>query len=357
MRSTTWLGVLAVQLALTGVFGCGDECAADADCLSTERCTSGKCVAAPVRPPLPPAADAGPVDVGFPDSGVHPDAAELPEAGVSDAGPDSGVFVDGGPVPDGGPVVGTPENAGLIELSIISTSTGPTPRAFANFIQFATTATVVPFPSAPDSCSLVDRRATSGVGTGIDVNTTMANGFAISGFIAGPSPMPVSFTRASAGVYSVLPDQLRTQTIWYMNQTLTYTIPPTTTAGQLRPGTASLSADMPTELAVEPGPRVALTLGAADIDFTWTGLAVAGVRVVFQLSDTRSQLVLRCDSANDGRLRIPRAAQQFFLARGLRPFRAEMAVERSADARFEVLGGGPVPTTVRHRVGVRYSVQ
>lgn len=342
LTATLALGAALVQL------GCSAECASDADCLSTQRCADEVCVARPPRPPLPPAADAQTRDADPVDTGLAPDAGDGGgDASVGDGG-DAAADSGSSDAADGGlPIV---ETWGVVELSTVPSSTVP-PQAQARFVGSTATASISAYASPSGACTLTDRRWGGALFTGIDAGDPLALGTWPT------APRSVTLARRDRGLYAV--DLPLLFVPWAPALTLEYGVPSSTTAGQLVATRLSLAADLPRAFSgvrMGQADQVLPRLDTVDWDFLWGEVVPREQQVVLELSDADERVVLRCPSADRSTLRVPRAAQRAFAARAQRPFRADLAWERSQAEVLRRTGGGAVPTTLRHRVVVRYRV-
>lgn len=341
LTATLALGVALVQL------GCSAECASDADCLTTQRCTDEVCVARPPRPPLPPAADAQTRDADPVDTGLAPDAADAgADAGAGDGG-DAGSD-GGGDASDAGPPI--VETWGVVELSTVPSSTVP-PQALARFVGSTVTASISTYASPSGTCTLTDRRWGGALFTGIDAGDPLTLGTWPT------APRSVTLARRDRGLYAA--DLPLLFVPWAQALTLEYVVPSSTTAGQLVATRLSLAADLPRAFSgvrMGQADQVLPPLDTADWDFLWAETIPREHAVVFELSDADERVVLRCPSTDRSTLRVPRAAQRAFAARAQRPFRGDLSWERSRAEALQRTGGGTVPITLRHRVVVRYRV-
>ncbi len=329
--------------------GCADECTSAGDCKASERCVEGACA------PLPPAPPLMPYD-GGPDSGVHPDAAN------SNPRPDAEVDGGVGPGPSDGGDGGEPaeagvfsERSGLIEIATISTSSIPNGdrHATGRFVAYEPAGITTEYADPVVPCRLVDRRVTNGNGNGFG-----GAGIRVSGFTGGPGTPPFVIEPGTApgtrGLYAarqfpVVP--------WVPNQMITYSVLASAGAGDITAVDAMLSGDLPSSMASMPVLTTPLALAAGNLTLTWTVVGEPTLPVVAVLFDTRNTVRLRCTTTNRGTITIPQGPLVDFRARAAPPFRLDLAYERSVSVAVPVVGGGVVPTTIRHLSGVRYVAQ
>lgn len=164
-------------------------------------------------------------------------------------------------------------------------------------------------------------------------------------------------SQSSLGIFEA-PGAATVPFLWVnASYAITYSIDASSAVGQLTTATATLAAAGTPFVSLSPAPGTGLMLGTAPLEFSWMP-STGNPRVVVEVGRADRALVLRCEGADTGALIIPGSAIGAYVAAA--PAGAstiELGYEVSGTMRIPRVGGGVVPTLLRHLRGVRYEAR